>query len=202
MMHILQVKELFVKLNMSLKNISRGLVNHVVDSTAIVTAINPVMSIVEKTVNGMSNDISINARILGTAITYGGLGSVYSKGRDLSRKLFGITASSTEKVKGVHDHLFSLAYSTVITPPFYYAAGSRDLKEIAIGTVTTMGIALAMGGAMGYSIDAFRDLTGIEESERLPDLVKNQNSYVKKGLAALLTMGSVGTMAAIYSLTR
>lgn len=187
---------------MNLRNISSGLANHVVDSTAIITAINPVMSIVEKTINGMSNDVSINARILGTAMTFGGLGSVYSRGRDFSRKLFRVKASATEKAKQIHDTLYSMAYAVIISPPFYYAAGSRDLKEIVMGTLATVGVGTFFGGYMGYSIDAFRGLTGIEESERLPELVRKQNSYTQKGLAALLTAGSVGAMAAIYSFTR
>lgn len=41
---------------------------------------------------------------------------------------------------------------------------------------------------------------GIKESERLPDLVKRQNPLVKKGLAALLTAGSVGVTVAYYHL--
>ena len=45
-------------------------------------------------------------------------------------------------------------------------------------------------------------LTGLKESERLPYFVKRQKLFMKKGLAALLTAGSVGAMAAIYSFTR
>lgn len=178
----------------------KQLKKHIIDSTAVATVTNPVMAGLEIFVAGMSNDVSINARVLGTALTFAGLGSLYSKGRDLSKKIFKITEKTSEKIKQIHDTAYGVAYLLAITPPFYYAAGSRDLKEIAAGTALAAATGILGGGLAGYTVDMYNDLTGIKESERLPKIIKKQNSAIKKGLAALVTAASVGIMAGFYSL--
>jgi len=179
-----------------------SLAKHLVDSTAVATVSNTVMAPLETLVCGMPNEVSANARMLGTALTFAGLGTVYTKGRDLSKRVFKITEKTSEKVKAIHDTLYSVGYLMAITPAFYYASGSRDLKEIAAGTIATAAVGLLAGSPTGYAIDAYRDLTGIQESERLPDCIKKQDSKVKKGLVALITAGSVAAITALYSLNQ
>ncbi|VVB77573.1 Uncharacterised protein [uncultured archaeon] len=179
---------------MSLNNL---LTKHIVDSTAMINVLNPVMAALEiSPIVGMSSDTSFNARKLGTLATYGGLGFLYSKGRGISKKLFGINESSEK----LHDTLYTAGFFLTCSPVFYLAAGSRDLKEIVIGTLVSVGVGFAFGGATGYTVDAFRDFTGIEESERLPSSIKKQNSKMKKGLVALVTAASIGAVSGIYSL--
>jgi len=62
--------------------------NHAVDSTAMCTVCNPIISAVETTLGGMSDDISMNAKIMAVGSTYAGLGYLVSKGRDFSRNIF------------------------------------------------------------------------------------------------------------------
>jgi len=62
---------------------------HFVDSTAILTESTPVLALFETKIAGMSNQVSLNARVLAAGLTYfAGTGYLYAKGRDLSRRLF------------------------------------------------------------------------------------------------------------------
>lgn len=180
--------------------IKERLLEHVADSVAVASVTNPVMAILETNVAGMSNNTSTNARVLGTALTFAGLGSLYSKGRDLSKKIFGINEKTSEKIKQFHDTVYGAAYLLTITPPFYYAAGSRDSKEIAMGTMMAAVTGIVGGGVAGYAVDAFRDLFGIKDSERVPELLERQKPFVKKITAVALAAISVGACTLVYSI--
>ena len=147
----------------------------------------------------MSNENSINARLLGAGLVYLGEGGLFAKGMDLSRQFFKIGAETKERMIQLHDAAYSTAFSAVTAPLFYYGAGVRDLKQIALATAAGMGMSFFLGGPMGYSVDVFRDLTGIKESSRIPKIVKRINSKIKKGLVALTVAGSLGLTAGIYA---
>lgn len=174
---------------------------HLVDSTAINVTVTPIFTIFETSVAGMSDENSLNARTLAVTLNYAGLGRVFSKGLDISRKLFNINPETSEKIKQLHDAVYAVGYCAVLQPPFYYAAGVRNLKEIAIGTAVGMGLALCIGGPVGHTVDSFRDLTGLQKSERVPNFIRKQNSKIKKGIAVALTAASIGLTAGIYKLT-
>lgn len=182
------------------KKLKQELKRHLVDSTAMQAAITPPIAAMEVGLAGMANDVSLNARLIGTGLVYVGLGSLFAKGRDLSRKVFKVTKKSSEKIKQIHDMAYASAYCLVIAPPLYYVSGERDIKKIAVGTLMQITGGAAIGGLVGYSVDAFRDLIGIEDSERLPELIRNQDGRVKKGLAALAVAGAIGATAGIYTL--
>ncbi len=177
-----------------------NLVKHLVDSTAMMTIVNPVMAAMEVSpIVGMTNQTSINARGLGTLLTFAGLSYVYTRGRELSKKTFRITKQTSEKVKQLHDTLYTIGYCVALSPPFYLAAGSRDFKEIAMGTLVSGVSEFILGSPTGYAVDSFKDFAGIEESERLPAPIKRQSSRVKKGLIVLVTAASIATLVGIYS---
>jgi hypothetical protein len=172
---------------------------HLSDSTAIVTMTNPIYACLETMVIGMSNGVSINSRMINTGLVYTGLGSL-TKLRDFTKKIFGIGRESKEYVKGLHDVLFAGTFIVGIKPLVYLASGETDWKKIALAT----GLSVLVGGAvaypMGYLVDSYRDLTGIEKSGRLPNAIEGQSPKVKKTLAALLTAGSVGAAGLVYAL--
>ena len=186
-----------------MRKIVNYLKNHVIDSTAVVIESTPIFSAFEVGMAGMSDDVSINARLIGAAITYGGICSVLTKGRDAWRKLFKVSDTTKERIQMFHDTAYLAAFNLVAAPTIYYASGSRALKEIAIGTACSIAFGSINGTPLGYAIDTFRDLTGIKECERssYPKLLKRQDTRTKKSLAALLTAGTIVLTAGIYSLT-
>ncbi len=182
--------------------IKHNLKFHLVDSTAILAESTPVFAVFETQIAGLSNEISINTRLIAAGITYfGGTGYIYGKGRDLSRRLFSIGDETTEKVLALHDAVYLAAFNLVIAPPLYFAAGERDLKRIAIATATIMAVALVNGGPLGYAVDLFRDLTGLKECRR-PSyrFLKKQSPRVKRVLVVLLTAAAVAVTGGIYAL--
>ncbi len=175
---------------------------HLVDSTAMLAIGTSVSAAMEVGIAGMSDDVSINARLLAAGLTYAGMGSVFSRGRDLWRMGFGITDKTREKIQGIHDIAYMTALNSAISPIFYYISGSRDWKEIVIGTAGIAALNLSLGWPAGYTIDLFRDLTGIKKSERIPSRIRNLGSGTKKGLATLALAGSLAVTAGIYGLTQ
>jgi len=187
---------------MEIKQIGKGLAYHLVDTTALNTAANPIMAGLEITAFGMSDEVSINARIFASVIGYLGVGSLLAKGRDLSRRIFGVTEKSKEKVQQFHDGTYLAGFNAVFAPIMYTYSGETDLKKIAIGTLGLMATGAVLGGPIGYAVDSFRDLTGLQNSERnsYPDLVRKQTPIVKKTIATALIAASIGVMSATYSI--
>ncbi len=178
-----------------------NLKNHFVDSTAMLAATSPLFAGLETMVLGMSDEVSINARLLAAGLTYGGLGFFVSKGRDLYRKLANVDDNTKERVQKLHDSVYMGLFQFMMAPPFYYAAGSRNMDEIIGGMATATAFGLVSGGFVGYAIDAYRDLTGIKQTHRIPDLIKNMGPKMKLGLVMAITAASIALNAVVYELT-
>lgn len=173
---------------------------HIVDSTGLLAVTNPIFATFENVFLGMSDEVSLNARLFATGITYAGMGSLFSRGRDLSRKLFNVKDTSKEGIQFVHDTGYAVALNAIVSPIMYATAGA-DSDEILKGTITAMAMSPLIGYVSGYAIDCFRDLTGIEKSERIPKKITNLTSKKKKGLAGLLVAGLVAANYGIYEAT-
>lgn len=185
---------------MKISNINEILKYHVVDSTSGVVSTTPIFAGLETIVLGMSNEVSINARLLATGLSYIGFGSLIAKGRDIYRKRLNINDKTKERTQQIHDSLYGGLLNLLTTPLFYYASGARNLKEIIGGTLMGIGFGLAAGGLIGYIIDMGRDLTGIKESARVSEYIRNKNPRFKLSLAAAITAASIALTGAIYKL--
>ncbi len=174
---------------------------HIVDTTALLVSTNPFYSILEKIAYGMTDETSINARLNVAWMSYAGIALLYVKGRDLSREIFHITDKTREKIQKIHDALYTSAFNGLTCPILYLISGAQNWKEIALGTLGGMVMALPMGVIGGYSIDTSRDLTGLRESQRVPKFLKKRSPRLKKAIAAGLVASSLGLMGLIYNLT-
>ena len=183
------------------QKIKDGLKTYFVDSTAVNAVCNPIFAGLETMVVGMSDDLSLNARLLGTGLTYMGLGTLISKGRDAYRKLVKVNENTREGLQQLHDSIYMGLFLLGFEPLFYYASGARTIKEIVGGTVAGTLFGLASGGLIGYGMDTFRDLTGIKESARVPKYIRNKSFRFKLGLAATITAASIALTAGIYKIT-
>jgi hypothetical protein len=180
----------------------RGLKTHLVDSTAMNVICNPLFAGLETLVLGMSDKLSFNARLLGTGLTYAGMGFLAAKGRDIYRKILNITDKTNEKTQIVHDAIYGGLWNLVIAPPFYYAAGVDDIEKIIGGTAISITFGLTSGSLIGYAIDFYRDLTNIKSSERVHSSIRGKSSKFKLGLAAAITATSIALNALVYELTQ
>ena len=172
---------------------------HLSDSTAIATMANPIYACLETMVVGMTDEVSMNSRLINTGTVYAGLGSL-TKLRDYSKRRFNITKKSKEQVKGIHDIIFAGIFIVGIKPVVYLASGETDWKKIAIATGFGVLTGIVAAYPTGLFVDAYRDLTGVEESGRLPKVIERQSQKVKKTLAALLAASSVGAVWLVYAL--
>jgi len=151
----------------------------------------------------LSDDLSVKAKLTISVWTYLGLGSVYSRGRQLSRRLFNITRESNEMTQAIHDTLYPAAFNSFVGPALYFTSGARDLREIVSGATVLIGLGIGTGWLMGYAIDAGRDLAGLENCERstYPDILRRQNKLTKRAIGAGLVGASIGLCSLIYSAT-
>lgn len=174
---------------------------HVVDTTALLTSSTPVYAAMEVGVVGMSDQVSLGSRLAAAGLSYGGIALAFSRGRDISRKIFGINDSTRERTQTLHDAVYAAVFNGVTTPPLYMAMGA-DIKQAIFGGISSAALSVPMGPILGYSVDVARDMTGLKKCERAsyPKLIKDQVSSVKKGLAALLLAGSLALTAGAYTL--
>jgi len=174
---------------------------HLADTTALLVESSPVFAMFEVGIAGMSDEVSINARLLGAGLAYSGVGWIYGKGRDLWRKGSGITAESSEKKQTMQDLVYTATFNLLVSPPMYLVSGERDFEKIAIGAGCAMALGAVNGVFMGYAVDVFRDLSGVKSCERksYPDFVKRQDPKTKLVMAAGLTVLSLGLMSAVYN---
>ncbi|MBI4163512.1 MAG: hypothetical protein HY512_01500 [Candidatus Aenigmarchaeota archaeon] len=185
------------------KKALEGLRDNMVNSTAVLVCTHPIYAFLETGAFKMTHQVSINARYNVTMLMYGGLGLGLTYGRKLSRQFFNITDKTNEWTQFAHDALYTLAVSLPINPPFYLWSGETDVKKIAIGTVVNSCVSGVIGPMLGYFIDVYRDLVGIEKCERptYPKTIKSLRPTIKKSLAAGLVAASIGLTAGVYSLT-
>jgi len=175
---------------------------HMVDTTSLLTATNPAYSASEVFIAGMPDQVSIDSRLTIVGISYTFMGPLFARGRDFSRRLFGITDQTKERTQLIHDVAYAAAFNLVVSPIIYLSMGA-DIKQATIGAGTAAVLSIGTGPLMGYAVDVGRDLTGLRDCERAsyPDVIKRQRPVVKKSLAGVLVAASIATMAGIYALT-
>jgi hypothetical protein len=82
------------------KNKPLDLKKHLVDTTAVISFTYPPLAIAE--VRRLGASVSIWSRLKGAGFAYLGMGSVFSRGRDLSRMLFRVPKSGREGLQIFH----------------------------------------------------------------------------------------------------
>ncbi len=170
---------------------------HIIDTTGVLAASHPIFAISEK-IKGLADSVSIANRIDASKLFYLGAGYLYSRGRDLYYNVLGVEKDS--KYKLFHDALWGAIFGFVFNGAIT-ANNTKSLEETLNGAIAGAVAGSISGFPSGYGIDAFRDLTDINPSGRLPYKIRSLPSKVKKGIAVGLTAASIGLMAAIYSLT-
>ena len=182
------------------KDVVREAKKYVVDSTAVLSASTPIFAGLEMLVMQIPAENSVNARLLSAKLTYMGMGYAVGKAREFYLKMMQVSDQTSKSAKFLYDAAYVALFNMAVTPPFYYYSGVHDIKKIVFGTAIAIGVGLVSGGPVGYVIDAYRDLTGIQESRRLPAFVKNMNPRLKLGLATALTAAALGITVKIYDL--
>jgi len=183
---------------MALDDVVNAVKLHVVDATALLVVSHPVYGAMETYIAGMDDEVSLISRLIITGISYLGFASLISRGRDFSRSFFGISDETKERFQVGHDMVYNAVFNLVANPLIYLAAGSRDVQEIAVGSLSGAAIGLTFGGLFGYSLDAYRDLFGLKSTNRLPDLVAKQSSSRKKAIAFAGMAVSTALLALVY----
>ncbi len=186
---------------MELTDVVRGARQHVTDSAGLFAVCTPLGAFLENVLAGMSDETSFKSRVMVGGLYLGGLGGILGYFRDRSRQLLHITGGTREGYQQIHDMAYMAAATAVVNPLIYMGAGARDAKEVALATLLAVGTALAAGGIMGYSVDLFRDLTGYEPTNRIPKMIQERPSLMKKMMVAGILAASVGIAELIYAIT-
>jgi len=118
---------------MNIKSLYKLAKTHVVDSIAGLAMTHWSFAIVENVALGMTDAQSLKARALVTAATFLGMGSVFSRLRDVSRRYFNVTDTTPEKLQARHDILYTMAFNAVTAPVVYLVNG--DMFSPSLGGV-------------------------------------------------------------------
>ena len=188
---------------MDYRRVYRVLKQHAIDNTAGLAATHPIFATLETAVLNLSHEVSQKSRITASGLSYCVTGFLFVRGRDLSRRVFGITPEHSELKKGLHDFLYTAAFNAVVGP-IIYRAGGADWEKTMYGTLIAMGISPFSGFVGGYAIDAARDLTGVVPPkvalpERLPARIRALPACVKRGLYALGIAAGLGLLSMVYA---
>ena len=191
------------------KRIKRKLKEYLVDCLAIVCETNVVFAFYEVFLSNLSVKTSINLRIMGTLITFSGVGYLFSKGRD---KLKDVTKKYVEKIIKVkekwkkikdfaYDFLYSSLFNLTVTPFIFILSHHLSNKPVPeISKVLTFSLGATIlnainGPILCHTIDAFRDLAGIKSEETF------ENNKKRKRLKLfLLTASALTSLVAIYGI--
>jgi len=180
--------------------VGRFLGQHIVDTTSSFASTLPLFVFMENVVLGMPDAVSMKARGTVLLLNYAFMGSVYSRGRDLSRRVFKVTQESLARTQAIHDTGYLMGFCAAMSPALYWFSGASTKENIG-ATILALATAPFIGPISGYSIDAFRDLTGIEPSSRLPEKVRTLSSRTKALVAAGIIAVSLCLSGSIYYLT-
>lgn len=123
---------------MKLDGLYQKLKSYVVDNTSLLVESTPVFAAFETQIANMTNNISLNTRLGAALLGFAGIGNALAKGRDYSRKLFGISEISSESDQFMHDTIYLAAFNLVASPILYrYIGGETDLEKIAWGVLVS-----------------------------------------------------------------
>ena len=92
----------------TLKTVANFLYQHLIDSTAILMAVTPIYMFLELVIWRFDPLVSFRARRIIVIITYLGTGFLIAKGRDLSKRTFGVDQPNTSERRIVMHDLFFL----------------------------------------------------------------------------------------------
>lgn len=188
---------------MDYENIKERLQTHIAKTTGFLTVSTPLGAIMENVCADITDARSIKSRVMALGLLYGGYGVFVDYTRKKSREFFNITEKTRGGVQQLHDMLY-LATATMITNPFIYlTVGERDLKKIAGATLLATAFALGGGGLIGYAMDSFKDLAGLEKCERpsYQRLTRRLGPRGKKAIIAATIATSLALSSLIYKLT-
>jgi hypothetical protein len=185
---------------MEIKKTTNRVKNYLVDTTSVLWLSTPVYSAMETLASGMSVATSLESRIKVACIAYAGLGTIYVKGRELSKKIFKINENSSEKKHMLHDSIYGAAFNISLSIPIYLTSGA-DLEQALKGTAGGVALGLGFSPIQGYSIDCFKDFAGTKKSDRkMPEFIKNAGKKMKRTLAVGMIAGMFAGTAGVYKI--
>ncbi len=199
-----------------LKKTSRFIARDITTSTALLIVASPfqaindtyVLEYLGKAFNSdnmmaMTNESSIYAKFGVAAITYCGAGWGYRKGREVYRRLLGISDKTNEVIQGVNDWIYTAAYSSSVLIGGYLYSHESDWWKIGTALTISAASQSIRGPLIGYSVDCFQDMFGFKECNRTtyPSVVKRMGRKGKAVVAAGAVAASIGLMALLYNLT-
>jgi hypothetical protein len=184
-----------MSLEFKLQNAKKHLTNHVVNATALCAEGLPVYTTMEHLV-GFTPEQIIHSRAIGLATMYLGLANVYTAGRNKFFKLTSTTNDSSEKRKVAADSMYGILFNFTTSYPWYWAVGETDIQKITIGAASAAVFGFLNAGAQGFTLDASRELLGLNEQKRVPKSVYNLSRRTKNTiLCAGITSSALITYA-------
>ena len=173
--------------------------SYVIENTGLLLASTPIGALNDM-VFGVSISKSLESKLKVIGGAYLGLGFIYVKGRDFSRKMFKMNKEGvSEKKKFAHDAIYNVCWSVPFSLAIYLSSGV-DFETAKNVTISANIISFFSGPITGYTIDMFRDFAGFKKSDRkIPLVLKNTSKKTKKVLATGMLAASILLTAGVYT---
>lgn len=176
------------------------LLKHFVNSTAFLSVVTPLYAAMHNFI-GVSDEVSMTNRVLVAGLTYLGIGYLYAKGLEKSRKTFRVAKENSELAYGAHDTSYSLLFNAATAPTFLYFGGENNTERLTEVAAIQSTLAIPTGWATGYVMDTMRDLMTIEKSSRwMPKFLRKAKQKTKEKIAAAAILASMIATYGIYQL--
>lgn len=112
------------------------------------------LSILETRYAQVPDTTSLDARLFGSAILFGGIGYFFGKLREFSSNTTHMTSGFQKRI---HDSIFTAGVYASLTSPVYKALGINNTEQIIDATISIGTYGLIAGVITGYAIDKFNN---------------------------------------------
>ncbi len=189
---------------MGLKKILRHIPQHVIDTTGMITAAQPINTIGELAVVRLPKEVSLGIRETSIEWGYLGLGYAYSKGRDGWDKIFNVNDASPSLVKGFSEFAYNTVAKSLQIMGIYAWNGVWDLSVWGTAIATSTVLAPIVGPVAGIGVDVMRYSTnmvppGKESKYKFVQKIGRMTRPTRYAIAAGCIATSAGVMTATYN---
>lgn len=183
-----------------LEKIKTLICNHFTDVNAQNVVCLPVFSIMEVTKGHLTPTQSIDARGFSYVAGLAGIGSLYSRGNDLTRRLgtrIGFTSVKSEKII---DSIYGAAFFYMYSLALYTAISKMSIADAQPASISAGIIGMFIGAPIGYYTNLFRDAFNFENKDAKPTFLRGASLKKKIGAVVLSTSVALSLTGGAYIL--
>ena len=185
------------------EKVAGGFRQHFIDNLALTASAVPFFALVETTKGHMTWQESLATRTGAFLLGLAGVGSLYSRGSDWTRKIINVSDRTNEFAQWVADITYCAGFNFLASMVLYPITANKSLDEAFVPALWAGVTGAVVGIPNRAALSVYRDLTNIAPCERTwyPQFMRDLEKNTKLLTATTLTAGSAALTAGIYYFT-